>query len=88
MARPSTSKNEMAVFRRARGWTQSELARALGLSPRTVQAIEIGRMPMPEKHRLKLASLEEKDVASVIEGRVTAYRQHLYETAGIAAPAN
>ena len=87
MGRRSTSEHELAVFRRARGWTQREMAEALGVSRRTVQAIELGQMDLPEKRRLKLASLEGEDVTTVIEGRVTAYRQHLYETAGMPAPA-
>ena len=87
MGRQSISKHELAVFRRARGLTQGELAKLLGVSFRTVQAIELGHMGFPERQRLKIASLEGKDLIPVIEGRVTAYRQRLYKTAGLAAPA-
>ena len=88
MSRRSTSKHEMAVFRRVHGLTQAELGQVLGVGRRTIQAIELGQITFPEKHRLKLARIEGKDLISVIERRAADHRRHLYKQAGIAAPAN
>jgi len=41
--RPSTTTNRVPELRRARGWTQAELAARLAVSRQTVNAIERGR---------------------------------------------
>lgn len=41
------SGNELTERRRAAGWTQPALARALGVGPRTVWSWEVGRVPIP-----------------------------------------
>jgi putative transcriptional regulator len=57
-------KNDVARQRRQRGWTQADLAAALGVSRQTVNAIETGRYDPSLPLAFKLArafdcSLEE-----------------------------
>lgn len=49
--------NRIRVARQDRGWTQEELAKKAGVSPRTVHAVENGRICRQTTKRQLLAAL-------------------------------
>lgn len=57
--------NRIRATRQARGWTQEQLAKKAGVSPRTVHAVENGRICRQATKRQLLAALgvpwEERD---------------------------
>ena len=52
--RPSPLRHTLAVLRKTIGFTQKEMADLLGRSARTVQAIELGQLPLTQELALKL----------------------------------
>jgi len=56
----ATQNSHLAFLRRARGWSQTELASRAGLSRNTVEMTEAGRTPR-RSTRLKLAAVFEVD---------------------------
>ena len=55
----------MEVLRRERGWSQEALARHVGVSRQTVNAIEAGRFNPSLPLALRLARLFEKPVEEI-----------------------
>ena len=66
--------NRIRAARQALGWTQDELADAAGVSPRTVHAVEQGRVCRQTTKRLLLNALsvpwEHRDDYFVVARRV------------------
>lgn len=90
MPRVSTSTHPIAVFRRANGLTQTEMAELLDLKMRTVLAIECGKRRMTAPTEAKLAMLRDSggfsEAGKALEQAVTKYRADLYKKAGIPLP--
>jgi transcriptional regulator with XRE-family HTH domain len=86
MSRPSNPTTPLAQTRLRLGLTQDEMAKLLKCSRHAVQAISIGKLKMSPRMEAKLAAIEGKDVAKLLEERVSEFRKKLYEDAGIPLP--
>lgn len=60
-------KNQLKVLRAERDWTQAQLARALGVSRQTVNAIETGKFDPSLPLAFKIAHLFEMRIEDVFD---------------------
>lgn len=58
-------KNELKALRTARGWSQGELAEALGVSRQTINALETGRYDPSLPLAFKIARLFGKPIEEI-----------------------
>lgn len=58
-------KNRLKVLRAERDWTQEELARRLGVSRQTINALETGKYDPSLPLAFKLAALFDKSIEEV-----------------------
>jgi putative transcriptional regulator len=58
-------KNELKTLRATRGWSQGELAEALGVSRQTINAIETGRYDPSLPLAFRIARLFGKPIEAV-----------------------
>lgn len=59
----------IARARRERGFTQEELAHLVGVSPRSIQGYEAGKV-VPYRRLSKLAEIMDRDLGWILEGDV------------------
>lgn len=60
-------KNSLAVLRAERGWSQADLAEALGVSRQTVNALERGRYDPSLPLAFRIAALFDKAIEDVFD---------------------
>ena len=63
-------RHTLAILRRIIGYTQQELALLVGRSPRTVQAIEIGRLALSEDLAVEISHATGVSVRWLLEGNI------------------
>ena len=81
MSRVSTSEHPLAVYRRSIGATQPAMAKLLGISKSSIQAIELGNLKMSERLSLKLFALRgtnQTDIKEYAELKVAEYKRRLF----------
>src|SRR3954447_19679671 len=66
--RPSPMRHTLAILRTTIGLTQKELAVLTGRAARTVQAIELGQLPLSEELALRIAKETGVDEGWLLEG--------------------
>ena len=66
--RPSPLKHPLAVLRTTIGLTQKEMANLVGRATRTIQAIELGQLPLGEELALKIAQETGVDESWLLKG--------------------
>jgi transcriptional regulator with XRE-family HTH domain len=69
--RPSPLKHPLAVLRTTIGLTQKEMAEIIGRAARTVQAIELGQLPLSEDLAMLIGQATGVDVGWLLENDAT-----------------
>jgi DNA-binding XRE family transcriptional regulator len=76
--RKNTRSTEASLFRSQTGLSQIDFAKVVGVSPATIQSLEIGRLKLSDKTRLKMIMATDPGRAmDLIEAKVNQYRQKL-----------
>jgi transcriptional regulator with XRE-family HTH domain len=65
-------RHPLAVLRTTIGLTQKEMAQMIGRAPRTIQAIELGQLPLSEELALRIAAETGVDESWLLEGDASA----------------
>jgi transcriptional regulator with XRE-family HTH domain len=68
--RPSPLRHTLAILRTTIGLTQKEMASLVGRAPRTIQAIELGHLPLSEELALRIAAETGVDESWLLEGDI------------------
>jgi transcriptional regulator with XRE-family HTH domain len=70
--RPSSLRHTLAVLRQTIGLTQKEMAVLIGRSTRTIQAIELGTLPLSEELAYRIAEATGVEAGWLLDGDLTA----------------